>query len=108
VPGGSGFPEFHKTSDSHVSNSRRNMILAVRAQRDAAPVCGGKRAGTSGGNAESGKARSAGNAEFRFRRLDGRADLHPARFHGRFVAGQFGMLGLQSAMHGVLAKLRFD
>jgi len=38
--------------------------------------------------------------------LDRRPHIHPSRLQAGCVAGQFGVLCLQSAMHGVFAELR--
>src|ERR1700679_3247875 len=105
VPAGIGFPEFHSTSDSHASGSARTMALAPRASRGAAPAAAREGGGASGGKLGSGIVCSVGDADLRLLRLDRGPNIHPARFRGGRVAGQIGMAGLQSGMHGILAQL---
>src|SRR5258708_4278885 len=52
--------------------------------------------------------RSARAAGPGFRRLERRPKFHPTCLHGSRVAHQILMLRLESAMHGILAKLLFD
>jgi len=95
VPVGSGFAEFQKTSDSQASSSVRNMILAPRSIAKPAARMGRPSWCRRGSICASAASMAVPN-------------FHPTRLHRSCIAGQIGVLSLQSAMHGILAKFGFD